>query len=298
MATAVRTSRSSRATQDTYHDPLVYDIIHEPGTREEVAALIRLAMKWGRGLGHSNASTTGRARKFVWLEPGCGTGRCLRALAKKGHACVGLDISPGMVEFARRSLTEESPARVLVGDMRAMDARPVLAALKRAGAGKSRPVVSFCPHNSVRHLASDVDMVRHLASMGRVLRRFGGIYFVGIGLIGEGHQRGEEACETVFQGSRRGTWVREIIDFVLPAPGSRGPASRREQAYKHLSVHDVRGEREFTSSYTLHTFTRRQWLAVVKRAGMIEQCVVGAWGEAFDDDRLHYAYRVLAPLPA
>jgi SAM-dependent methyltransferase len=293
-----RTSKSEPARvqtgggeRDVYAQPLVYDIIHTPGTREEVAAMVRIA---GRVL----PDTRGRfnASRALWLEPACGTGRCVRELARRGGACVGVDIEPGMVEFAQSSLASERAAlmSVLVGDMRKMDSRAILSAIAKLCGREPLPVVAFCPHNSIRHLPTDGDMIVHLRSTADVLRRFGGIYLVGIGLSGPG---GEGACETVHTASRRGVHVREIIDFVPPDPAARGAASRREHAYKHITVTSRGQESDFTSAYVLRTYTSRQWSAVVRAAGMREIAVVGPWGETFDSTRLHYAYRVLAPAP-
>ena len=38
------------------------------------------------------------------LEPGCGAGRVLEALARRGLAVTGIDTSPAMVEIARHRL--------------------------------------------------------------------------------------------------------------------------------------------------------------------------------------------------
>lgn len=275
-----------------YDDALAYDIIHQPGTREEVAALIRIARGFlPAGVGKHAVD------RYVWLEPACGSGRCVRELVRRGGRCVGVDIEPGMIEFARASVPREARDRgdLVVGDMRRMDASRIRAALKALGAGTARPVVAFCPHNSIRHLSSDADMVRHLRSTANILRRFGGIYLVGIGLSGPG---GEGACETVHFGKRAGVHVREVIDFLPPTPGSTGRAARREHAYKHVTLTQRGQSREMISSYVLRTYTQAQWHAVVRASGLNEIGVAGAWGEAFDAARLHYAYRVLAAAPS
>ena len=50
------------------------------------------------------------------LEPGCGSGRVLEALARRGLEVVGLDSSPAMVELARARGLE-----VVLGDMTDFD---------------------------------------------------------------------------------------------------------------------------------------------------------------------------------
>src|SRR2546423_477899 len=54
------------------------------------------------------------------LEPGCGSGRVLEALARAGVEAVGIDGSAAMVESARRRL-EGLRAEARLGDMRAFD---------------------------------------------------------------------------------------------------------------------------------------------------------------------------------
>jgi SAM-dependent methyltransferase len=53
------------------------------------------------------------------LEPGCGSGRILQALAERGLELAGLDLSPRMVELARARLGDL--ASVVVADMTQFD---------------------------------------------------------------------------------------------------------------------------------------------------------------------------------
>ncbi|MEO1718089.1 MAG: class I SAM-dependent methyltransferase, partial [Planctomycetota bacterium] len=72
-----------------YTDASVYDILHGPGTAEDVDALEAIAAKHAAGA------------PDVWLEPACGSGRYLRVAAGRGHSVVGFDYEAGMVEYAR-----------------------------------------------------------------------------------------------------------------------------------------------------------------------------------------------------
>jgi SAM-dependent methyltransferase len=56
------------------------------------------------------------------LEPGCGSGRMLVALARRGVESVGIDLSPAMVALARSRLTAFPGSHsVLQADMTAFD---------------------------------------------------------------------------------------------------------------------------------------------------------------------------------
>jgi SAM-dependent methyltransferase len=80
------------------------------------------------------------------LEPGCGTGRYLKALAERGIEAVGFDREPAMVEAAGRWGTP------VLADMAAFD-------LGRAFGG------AICPIGTLA-LLSPADAARHLGCMG------------------------------------------------------------------------------------------------------------------------------------
>ena len=91
------------------------------------------------------------------LEPGCGSGRIVEALARRGVEVVGLDRSPAMVEVARRRLKSSGvTASVVVADITDFD-------LGRLFDG------AVCPINTLAHLSPD-DLARHLDRMAQHLR--------------------------------------------------------------------------------------------------------------------------------
>jgi SAM-dependent methyltransferase len=90
------------------------------------------------------------------LEPGCGSGRIVEALANRGLHVVGLDRSRPMVEIARRRMKAAGvDAELVVADMTEFD-------LDRRFDG------AVCSINTLAHL-SPGDLVRHLEQMGRHL---------------------------------------------------------------------------------------------------------------------------------
>jgi SAM-dependent methyltransferase len=109
------------------------------------------------------------------LEPGCGSGRVVEALAGRGLFVVGLDRSRAMVEIARRRLSVAGvDAELVVADMTEFD-------LGRQFDG------AVCSINTLAHL-SPSDLVRHLEQMGRHLPA-GARYLVQLDL----HDRSVEA---------------------------------------------------------------------------------------------------------
>jgi SAM-dependent methyltransferase len=100
------------------------------------------------------------------LEPGCGSGRMLAAFAGRGVEAVGIDLSPEMLELARRRL--DGTAEVVSGDMTDFD-------LGRTFGGAISPI------NTLLHLTPE-QLAAHLGCMARHLDP-GGRYLVQVGLI-------------------------------------------------------------------------------------------------------------------
>jgi SAM-dependent methyltransferase len=134
------------------------------------------------------------------LEPGCGSGRMLEALAARGLEVTGVDLSPRMVELARARLG--GSGTVALADMTRFD-------LGRTFDGAVAPI------NTLLHLSRD-DLGRHLECMARHLAPKGK-YLVQVGLI-------EPAQRKPFAGSHweaaraetrlRIDWVDEELDSV------------------------------------------------------------------------------------
>lgn len=87
------------------------------------------------------------------LELGCGTGRALLPLARAGYRLTGLDISPAMLDLARRKLAAEDLAEgvtLLQADMRDLDL-------------EARFNLAFVAVNSFMHLPTTADQLAALA---------------------------------------------------------------------------------------------------------------------------------------
>lgn len=101
------------------------------------------------------------------LELGCGTGRVLAPLAAQGHAITGVDISPALLDVARRKLALHQltdRATLVDADLRLFDLPDK----------KFR--FAFCTSNTLMHLETQADQLavlrnahRHLAMDGLLL---------------------------------------------------------------------------------------------------------------------------------
>jgi SAM-dependent methyltransferase len=136
------------------------------------------------------------------LEPGCGSGRMVEALARRGLHVVGLDLSRAMLELGRRRLRAAGvEAELIVADMTDFELG-------------SRLDGAVCSINTLAHL-SPGELVQHLELMGRHLRS-GAHYLVQLDL----HERTHVEAPTrasQWEIERRGTklrvtWATDEVD--------------------------------------------------------------------------------------
>lgn len=141
-----------------YSSPEVYDVAFGWDLRLEVDFLESC---WA-------AHVSGPVRRI--LEPACGTGRIMHALAERGYDVFGYDRSGEMVEFASRRLRALG-GRLHRGDMESF--RP-----------PGRFDVALNLVNSIGYLLEDRAVLAHLECVAEALRP-GGIYIVQFSYGGE-----------------------------------------------------------------------------------------------------------------
>lgn len=249
-------------TTDFYADPLVYDVLHAPGTAGDVRVLRGIARRF----------TPARTAP-VWLEPACGGARYLLHAARFGIRGVGFDVNEGMIEYARaraRELGVSRRVRLRVASMESF----VDACGLRAGSVD----FAFNLINTIRHLGSDRAMLAHFAEVAGVLRR-GGAYIVGISLAAYGL---EPVTEDTWKGRGRGLAVTQVVQYLPPAPGGadarRGEGARQERVVSHLTVKRGREESHIDSTYALRSYNLRQWLGLVERSALRLDAVLDSSG--------------------
>jgi len=228
-----------------------YDILHTPGTAEEVDGLERIALR--------HVGTRAR-RGMRWLEPACGTGRFLRVVAGRGTPIIGIDLNPEMVAYARQRLE-----RLGLGSLASVRQADMTNFRVRAGSID----FAFNLINTIRHLPSDAAVLAHLACVRRALRP-GGVYAVGLNYADPDL---DQPCEDVWEARRGGVHVRQVVQFIPPGRGSR-----TEKAINHLVVTRPSGVEHFDAPYTLRTHTRRQWERIVARSGFEPVAIVDEYG--------------------
>jgi cyclopropane fatty-acyl-phospholipid synthase-like methyltransferase len=187
------------------------------------------------------------------LEPGCGSGRILEALARLGLDVEGLDRSPAMVALARARLAWAGlEGRVTLADMTEFD-------LGRELDG------AVCPIGTLTHLTPP-DLARHLEAMSRHLRP-GARYLVQVALFDRSGAGPSETWESERDGAKvRVTWTVEEIDL----------ASRVQRHRSRIEV--VEGEAAGTvveETHELTAWTPETWSAAIERSAFV-------WSASYD----------------
>ena len=104
------------------------------------------------------------------FEPGCGSGRLVVAMAKRGYQVAALDLSQPMLNYLARQLkSRKLTADLVLGDMTSIRFKRKFDAV-------------FCTFNTFRHLISEDDALKHLRSVADNLK-LGGLYLLGFHLI-------------------------------------------------------------------------------------------------------------------
>lgn len=102
------------------------------------------------------------------FEPGCGGGRLLVELAKRGVEVLGSDLSTDAVAYANRQL-QHLPGQAIQADMQ----HPV---------AERQFDAAYCFVNTFRHLLTEEAARQHLKSVAQMLRP-GGLYLIGLHLF-------------------------------------------------------------------------------------------------------------------
>ena len=210
---------------------LLYDIAFDWDVGDEVDWLLER-------LGEGCASV---------LEPGCGTGRIVAALARRGLEVVGIDRSPAMLGLAERRLRAVGlRAQLVVAEMEDFD-------LGRRFDG------AVCPINTLGHLGPEA-LGRHLEAMARHLRP-GARYLVQLDL----RRDAEDALadEVAWEAARGDTRLR-----IRVAVEDVDLAARRERQRVRIEVRagDRAGE-VVDEIHTMTVWTPDAWAAAVADAG-------------------------------
>ena len=177
------------------------------------------------------------------LEPACGTGRVLAALAERGYEIEGYDSSPEMVAFAAAKLAKLG-GKVMRGDMATF--RPP---------GRYDAAINLV--NSIGYLHEDRAVASHLRCVGDVLHP-GGIYLVQFSYGGEPP---DQAAFGPWSNERGGLTTTLTWRVVREDPETR-------RSYQACRIEARRGRETstLTESHVLRYWTQEDFDRIVEES--------------------------------
>lgn len=251
-ATAMSTKRRENA--GWYEYPQYYDMAFRDETAQETAFIEAACAKY---VGFP-------VRRM--LEPACGTGRLVVALAESGYDLTGFDIRSEPLAYLRRKLARRGlSAKLFLGDMREFQLDgPVDAA--------------FNTWNSFRYLLSESDAHQHLQCIANCLRP-GGIYILAMHLLPL--DVSEECTErwTARHGRIRATYTLRVL----------ATDRRRRRETLRISVLVRNGDRELRlrDDFQFRMYTASQFRRLLAGVPQLELCdVYDFWYEIEQPQRL------------
>jgi SAM-dependent methyltransferase len=187
------------------------------------------------------------------LEPGCGSGRLVTALAARGYELVGIDLSEPALAYLRRRLARRGlKAELVRADM--------------ADFRLDRPVdAAFSTLNTFRHLTTERAARAHLRCVADSLRP-GGIYLLGFHLLPLDVDA--EALER--WSARRGAMRLTATLRVLSADRRR----RLERLRLSLRVRTPARDLRLRSEFPLRMYTAAQFRRTLAAVPAFELCDV------------------------
>lgn len=237
---------------DWYDYPQYFDLGFRDETPRESQFLEAAFRKYGR----HPAKTL--------LEPACGSGRLVAALAARGYRLTGLDLSRPMLEYCRQRLAKRGlSARLMQADM--SDFR------------LPRPVDgAYCTFNSFRHLLSEEASRSHLKCVAACVKP-GGIYVLGLHLVPMDAEEGSSERWTAAQGKTKMTVTLRVIDF---------DRKRRVERLRITSlVRSPRRTVRLKSEFALRLYTAAQLRRLLSSVPQWELCEVFDFWYEIDQPR-------------
>ena len=149
---------ADRTVMDCYDYPQYWDLAFRDSTREEADFVDAVSRKYLRG------------RALRVFEPGCGGGRLVVELARRGYEVTGIDLSRSAIGYLTKRLKRNHlKATVLEADMVDYICQP-------------KVDIAINTVSTFRHLLTEQAAVTHLQSVAASLKK-GGFYILGLHLL-------------------------------------------------------------------------------------------------------------------
>jgi SAM-dependent methyltransferase len=251
-------AQTSFEEQDWYETPVYYDIIFSQDNELECDFLLEMQARFG---------VPGKSV----LEPACGSGRLVEAMAHRGYRVTGFDQSAAMLAFAR--------ARMRAAGLKA---RLSSGKLEDFELGRTFPL-AHCLVSTFKYLLDEASARSHLTCVARHLRP-GGIYVLGFHL--SDYNDGRCSRERWF-GERDGT---RVICNIQSWPADR--RTRTERLRSRLAVQLGRTRKKQETHWVFRTYDAAQFRRLLRRVPELEHVATYDFtydlkrARTFDDEQL------------
>lgn len=236
---------------DWYETPVYYDIIFDVDTDKEATFLEQC---------HA-LHALDRKQSLNILEPACGSGRLMSALAKRGHKVAGVDLSDGMLDFARKRFKEEGvEGKLLKGPIQDFDLHSF--AKKQSGFDLAHILVS-----SFKYLLTEDDAA---ASLNCICDHLcvGGIFVLGI------HVTEPDETERSLERWRAQRDGMDVICTIRSDPPDH--KARTEQLRSRVVARDLDKPqiepKRYESNWTFRTYTPGQLKSLLRKVPRFKHC--------------------------
>jgi cyclopropane fatty-acyl-phospholipid synthase-like methyltransferase len=241
------------ASSDVYKYPRYYAIGYQWNTKAECDFIE--AMLKAHGLG-------GKKRL---LDIGCGAGRHLMELARRGHAATGIDVHTEMVDYVNAEAREEG--------LNVTAAQDDLRRLTVSGTYDA----AYCFMDTFRFLLTNEDIMSHLRAVADRLA-LGGLYLTDFWIASKWDQIGNEIHQ--WEQTQDDTTVRV---FYVQHPETIDPIAQTFDDELVFEVHEAGGTKEIRGGRTrTRLIMPQEFKALVEGSGAFD--VLGTYGE-FDPDK-------------
>ena len=259
---------------DWYETPIYYDIIFDVDTDKEARFLEQCHAKHATPRPRKPNQTSSEASgspPLAILEPACGSGRLMAALAGRGHRVAGVDLSAGMLDFARQRFQQQCVTGTLLeAPMQDFDlqlpkvSQPATADASSAstsGGGGGGFDLAHILVSSFKYLQTDEDAAACLNCVCDHLR-VGGVFVLGL------HTTEPDQTERVLERWRAQRDHLDVICTIRSDPPNY--RKRTEQMRSRIVARDRRRPaaepKRYESHWTFRTYTPAQLRALLRKA--------------------------------
>eukprot|EP00752_Nemacystus_decipiens_P013556 g12014.t1 len=250
---------------DWYETPVYYDIIFDADTDKEATFLEQChalhAIPTTPKLTASRSDAVGYSpsEQLTILEPACGSGRLMAALAKRGHQVAGVDLSKGMLDFARKRFKEQGvKGKLAQAPMQDFDLHQF--AEKQGTSGGAFDLAHILV-SSFKYLQTEQDAADCLNCICDHLR-IGGVFVLGIHITEPDEN---ERCLERWRAKRGNLDVLCTIRSTPPNHKQRTEELRSRIVARDLNKPNAEPKR-YESNWTFRTYTEGQLRSLLRKA--------------------------------